>query len=284
MRDYAGATTRISIEEAVKLDPAKWGFQIKLDGCYARVELDAGGAIARVTSRAGRELREASDLLGIVAGAPYAVLHGELDAHTEAGNAAATARGWRNLHLFDVTAIGERDLKPDNYAERYAWLHRMQAALDLTEHGRVTTWDRDATGRRHDQRDGRFVRGVPRDLRRLPIVPLVRGGGAAAQLWRAHVELAGGEGLVAVRLDAPHRARGGKRKVKATDTLDAVVLAYDVATARLIHRGREFLAPANGLELARGQVVEVLCDGYYASGTPRFARIVRERRDLPAFN
>lgn len=284
MIDYCGATSRLDPDDAFKLDPRRYAFQAKCDGCYARVELDAAGAIARVTSRNGRELREASDLLGIVAGEPLAVLHGELEAHTEAGNTAAAARGWRNLHLFDVTAIGDRDLKPLNYSERYATLHRMQAAIELTEHGRITTWSRDASGRLHDAGDGRFVRGVPRDLRRLPIVALHRGRGAGEQLWREHVERDRGEGLVAVCLDAPAGARGGKRKVKATDTIDAVVIAADVCTAELAIGGTSFFVPAAKLDLVPGQVVEVQHDGRYANGTPRFPRIVRARRDLPAFN
>lgn len=280
MIDYTGAGSRITPDDMKKLDPRRWGFQPKVDGCYARVVLDGDGRIENVTSRAGRSLREADDLIGILAGYAGSVLHGELEAHTEAGNAAATARGWRNLHLFDATELGGRSLASTPYLERYHALHEMQAEIERSGDARVEPMVRDERGRRHDAA-GKYAAFVPRDLRRLPIVELYRGASAALTLWTAHVEREEGEGLVAVRLDAQVGRRGSKRKIKVTDTIDATVMRFDARTAELAHGGRSFFVGCAGLELAPGTVVEVKHDGRYASGEPRFARIVRERRDLP---
>jgi hypothetical protein len=282
--DYCGAGARLEIDRARKLDPRRWAFMPKLDGCYARVALGDAGQIVSVTSRSGCVLREADDLIGVVAGAPSSVLHGELEAHTEAGIAAARDRGWRALHLFDVTVADGRDLSSVPYTDRYGALHAMQALIEQRGDGRVEPMVLDRTGRRHDEA-GRFSPFTPRDLRRLPIVALHRGAGAAEQLWTDHVERNNGEGIVAVRLDAPVSARGAKRKVKQSDTIDVVVMRFDARVAEVAHGGKSFLVSCSGLELAPGQVVEVKHDGAYASGEPRFARIVRQRRDLaPTFN
>jgi len=279
LADYVGARGRLSPERGLCLGRG-WGWMPKVDGCYLRATTDRAGRIVRLLSRAGREV--ASDLVGVATGLPDAVLHGEGDMHTEAGARAAAARGWACLHLFDVTRVRGRWLGAEPYRDRYARLHAYQAEAELG--GRADWWTVDAQGDAHDAA-GRYCRPVPRDLRRCPVVAMVRTAAQAEQLWREHVELGGGEGLVAVRLDAPPLARGAKRKIKATDTIDATVVAAGGGAAVLAWGGGTFAVSARGrwAALRPGVVVEVVADGFYEAGaTPRFARIKRLRPDLTA--
>lgn len=315
--DYVGAGSRLDPDRGLALDPDRWAWAPKIDGTYARVTTDARGAVASVIGRNGAPVREALDLVGILAGPPDAVLHGEFEAHTEAGVRAAAARGWANLHLFDCTRSRGRSLESLGYSARYGELHRAHALLELAgddrrepmqRDPRTWTWDMPggplARWRRARASHHRLGRGVgarpvlpprpwspadamvpggpPRDLRRFPVVPLARGAGAGRGLWADFVERQGGEGVVAVRLDAPVAARGGKRKIKATDTLDCVVLEASERHARLSYGGRSFVVSAKGkTRPAPGQVVEVAHDGWYERGaTPRFARILRVRPEL----
>ncbi len=283
LTDYAGAGTRLDPERGLVLDDRAWGWQPKIDGVYARVSLDRRGRIANVLARSGALLREAADLIGILAGAPDSVLCGELEAHTEAGNRAATMRGWRALHVFDVARWNGRDVTASAFAERNALI--VNAQVEIMNAGLRNPWVVDDQGDAHDARTGRYTRAVPRDVRRLPVVPIARGTTAARALWRDHVELGGGEGIVAVRLDARLGARGAKRKVKASDTLDCRVLACAGGAAQLEYGGQRFVVSARGRwsALAPGDLVEVAADGWYERGaTPRFARIVRLRTDLAA--
>ncbi len=275
--DYCGAGARLTPERGTALPHKLWGWQPKIDGVYARVTLDSRGRVQRVLSRAAESLRAADDLLGIVAGPPDSVLHGELEAHTEAGIRAATTRGWAALHLYDCTRLDGRPLDREPYRTRYAALHQAQAQLEVDGAARRQLWTDDATGRHHGAR-GRFVAAVPRDLRRFPIVPTARGPGAGESLWRSHVEVGGGEGIVAVRLDAPLKARGGKRKIKVTDTIDALCVSSSPGGSTLLYAGRTFIV---GSVVEVGAVVEVAHDGWYeAAPVPRFARVIRRRDDL----
>lgn len=281
LTDYVGAGARLDPERGLALDPDRWCWQPKRDGCYARVSLDRRGRVSTVLSRAGAPLREGADLIGILAGPPDSVLHGELEAHTEAGNRAAAARGWRALHLFDTTRLAGRDVSGLPFAARIAELELVRAQLG-TDPAR---WRTDDHGDAHDVRTGRYTAAVPRDLRRLPLIAAARGAGSAAVLWRDVVERGGGEGLVAVRLDAPSGARNAKRKIKPTDTLDCTVLSCRGGAARLEYRGHTFVLSARGRwgQLAAGDLVEVAADGWYErSPTPRHPRIVRVRSDLAA--
>jgi hypothetical protein len=280
LADYAGAGARLPPERGLALDPRRWGWEVKVDGCYIRATTDGAGRITHAVMRSGAVA--GGDLVGVPTGLPDAVVHGELEAHTEAGRRAAAARGWAALHLFDVTRVRGRWLGREPYADRYARLHWYQARAELEPGGREDWWRIDGRGAAHDGA-GRFCRPVPRDLRRCPVVPLVRTRAGGEQLWREHVELGGGEGLVAVRLDAPLGARGAKRKVKATDTLDCRVLEVGAGVARLAWGGGAFWCSARGrwAALRHGAVVEVDHDGYFEAGcTPRFPRIRRERSDL----
>jgi hypothetical protein len=277
LTDYCGAGARLTPERGLALDANRWAWSPKIDGVYARVSLDRRGRIANVLGRNGRPVADAADLIGVLAGRPDSVLHGELEAHTEAGNRISSSRGWRALHLFDVTRHAGRDASWLGYSDRYDLLRRDRE--QLASAGFVNPWVSDDHGDAHDAATGRYCKAIPRDARRLPIVPLVRG--SAESLWRQFVEVEGGEGLVAVRLDAPARARGAKRKIKQTDTIDATVVAVDANAAVLTWRGHSFVVSARGATCTPGDVVEVKHDGWYEAGvTPRFARIVRNRHDL----
>lgn len=285
--DYAGAGARLSAAAGLALDPARWAWQPKLDGVYVRASTDHKGRIVTLLHRSGRPVAvaDAGGLYGLHTALPDAVVCGELEAGTEAGRRAAACRGWVALHLFDASRLAGRSVASLPYADRYARLLRWQADVEeLGELSRHDWWQTDEHGRAHDPATGRYCRAVPRDLRRLPVVELVRGAGGGERLWAAHVEREGGEGLVAVRLDAPLGARGGKRKIKSTDTLDAVVIDVIGRVAVLSWAGRRFSVrvPA-ATTLERGSVVEVAHDGYYeADAVPRFARVVRRRADLSA--
>jgi hypothetical protein len=276
---YVGAGARLPPARGLALDPARWAWMPKVDGCYAEIELDGIGRITAVTSRAGAPIAAAAELLGLVAGAPDSRLVGEFEAHTEAGNRVAAARGWRALHLFDVLRYAGEDVAGASYSTRYGLLHRGQAMVELDGRGRDRAWRLDGGGAAHDRR-GRYCPATPSDLRRLPVVPLARGRGAGEALWREHVELGGGEGLVAVDLTAPAGARSAKRKIKATETLDCRVIAADGRRLRCVYGGHAFTV---GGRAPVGAIVEVRTDGWYESGvTPRFPRVVRTRTDLAA--
>ena len=286
LTDYTGATRRLDPAVGLALDPSRYGWQLKHDGCYVRLSLDAHGRIASVLSRAGRPVP--CDLPGILAGPPDSVLHGELEAHTEAGIRAATARGYALCHLFDVTRLAGRDISAAPYAERHGLLYTAQSVLEGDDLARVRSWQTDATGRAHAS-SGRFVSPIPRDLRRLPVTPLVRGRDAASDLWRREVERSGAEGLVACRLDAPVRARNAKCKIKLSDTLDCRVLSSGATamTVAAIIRSDSSRGPRSKVvqfampgSAPVGAIVEVRLDGWYATGLPRFPRLVRSRGDL----
>lgn len=299
LTDYTGAGTRLALDAALRL-PRGWAYQPKVDGTYVRAKTDERGRLIEGLSRTGARV-DLGDLAGIVAGPPLAILHGELDAHTEAGIRIAACRGWRNLHLFDCTRAAGASLERLPYAERYATLHRAQVAIELAGLGRIAPtqqdprkwkWRRPTDGglapAKYEWRPlnpkGVVPGGPPRDLRRVPVVPMVRTRAQAEQLWDEHVLRGGGEGIVAVALAAPAGRRNSKRKVKQCDTLEAVCLGSDGGVAELRRGEQTFLVSARGrCQPQPGDVVEVLHDGFYERDfTPRFARMVRVRNDLAA--
>jgi hypothetical protein len=280
--DYAGAAGRLPLERAAELGRS-WVLQPKVDGCYARAHLDRRGRIERVLSRAGAEFGRdlVGHLLGAFVGWPDSVLVGELEAHTEAGNRAAAARGWRALHLFDCIRAGGRYLGREPYRTRRDTLWRMQS--EVVNLGCELPWYEDDHGAR-DRASGRWCRAVPTDWRLTPIVAQ-RPAARARQAWREWGPDAGAEGLVAVNLEAELGARGAKRKVKRTDTLDAVVVATGQGALTVEWAGRIVTVAAGAAGDARirlGEVVELACEGFYDSSLPRFARLVRRRTDLAA--
>lgn len=280
--DYSGATARLAPERGLALDPRRWAWQEKRDGVYCQARTDRHGRISDLRYRSGQPVSalDADGLLDLDTGLPDAVLCGELEAQTEAGRRARSARGRAHLHLFDCSRWNGRYVAPLPYAERHGLLYRWQANIECYTGEQEY---RDRRGNWHDATSGDFVRPTIRNLSRLPIVPLHRGKGSAEQLWRQHVELEGGEGLVAVRLDAPLGARAAKRKLKRANTLDCRILCVDGGVACVSWLDKTFYLSARGRwsRLVPGQVVEVRADGFYERGaTPRFARIVRVREDL----
>jgi len=272
--DYCGARGPLDLDAAASLG-AGWAYQPKIDGCYGRITTDRAGKVTHAITRSGQPLR--CGLEGLATGLPAAVLHAEVEAHTEAGIRAAATAGFVRAHLFDVTHLDGRDMTGSPYADRYAALHTFQTQAEMR---RVDPWRRDRQGDHHDTA-GRYCVPVPVDYRRFPIVPQHRGPNAARALWRSHVEQEGGEGIVAVALNAPVGRRNAKRKIKPRDTLDARVVSVDSSAAVLIYAGHQFVVSARGVPVHVGEVVEVAHSGWYEAGcTPRFTRIVRVRHDL----
>jgi ATP-dependent DNA ligase len=281
MLDYTGAGSRIDPERGLRLDARRWAWQPKVDGTYIRISTDSRGRVCRILTRGLREIREGRELYGILAGPPDSVLHGELEAHTEAGNRIAACRGWANVHLFDLTYLRGRDVSSLPYERRRGELIRSHSVIEGDGLARVRMVT-DCHGRHQLETSRKYVAAAPRDLRRFPVVPQVRGSGL--ELWSQYVEREQGEGLVAVRLDAPAGVRGAKRKCKASDTIDAVVVSVDP--------GGNYCAVMRGSERTTvscrgkyrptiGDMVEVAHDGRYeATGALRFARLVRQRADL----
>jgi len=279
---YAGAKGRIDLDTIAR--DRRLAVQPKIDGCYAELELDAAGRVAAVRSRTGRAIgADLHQLDGELLGAPHSVLVGELEAHTEAGIRAASAlpRARPHVHLFDVLQVGRIPVGDLAYSHRRDALRRMRAELEAADLARP--WTRDRTRRAHGD-SGRFVVALEHGWRRAPIVeqwPAHRAG----QAWREVVELGGGEGLVAVRLDAPIGRRGAKTKCKQSHDIDCVVAEVSHSTARMVWTaaGRSFLV-ARAARAARdvevGQVWTVRSDGWYDDGAPKFPRLTSIRRDL----
>lgn len=278
--DYAGPKKTIAFRELLELGDA-WRVQEKHDGEYVRIHLDAGGRIARLFTRAGNEVSDtiAGDVLGALVGAPHAELVGELEAHTEAGRRAAARRGHAAVHLFDVIRDGRRYLAREPYAARYRALHAMNVwAASAAEDARYV-----AGHRTRDLESGRYSADAlgPAGLLRAPIVEMLSRR-QAEEVWeRARHDEA--EGLVAVAMNAPLGAGGGKRKCKHSDTLDCRVVEIGRNAALLEAGTLRFPVSAKGIALEPGAWVEVKFNGWNRrSNTPRHARILRLRRDLGA--
>jgi len=280
VRYYAGAGSLLSPDDGLRLDPSRWGWQPKIDGLYAHVYTDERGVVERVHSRTGRSLSEARSLVGCALGIPSATIAGEFEGGTEAGIRAAEARGWSAFHMFDALRLYGRDVMGFAALTRHRLLEHGtgdQEALDW--------WWRDAFGAAHDPHTGRFVRAVPDDARRFPLVPMARRMSDAETMWSA-VECGMYEGLVAVDLGAHLGKRGAKRKIKATETLDCVVVSVAARAAIVAWSGHTFAVSHRGEDrLQAGEIVEVAANGFYeharkgAPVVPRFARLVRRRVD-----
>ena len=95
------------------------------------------------------------------------------------------------------------------------------------------------------------------------------------------VERGDGEGLVAVDLRAPIGKRGAKRKIKLTDTVSARLSPPRGGgqIADVFAYGRTF-SVYMPTWAAFGDVVDIAHNGFYGTGEPRFARVVRRRPDL----
>lgn len=270
--DYAGASGRLTLERLGELG-AGYYLQPKVDGQYVRVTLDGRGRIANVFARSGRPVdrRLWLDICDPI-GEPWSELVGELEAHTEAGNRAAAARGWRCIHLFDLVRAGRSYVAGEPYRVRRDLLCRMHYAL--ADRPRELAW-RD----RYRDARGRFLESAPHGPERTPIVPQYTLG-RADELW-AQVDTGELEGMVAVAQEAPLGRRRSKLKIKPTDTLDAVVLQASRRRATVTWAGQVFTVGTAGKQLRAGDVVAIAHNGFYESGcTPRFPRVERLRTDM----
>lgn len=285
--DYAGAAGRTTLEKAAQLGP-RFVLQPKHDGALARVHLDGRGRIDRVFQRSGREFGPelVGHLKGALVGRPDSVLVGELEAYSERSTRAAATRGWRLLHLFDCIRDGREYLARAPYEARRAALCSMRDEAEAS--GRGLPWAEDELGRAHSLATGRYVEAVPTDWRLTPIVEQ-RPAQHAQAAWADWVAAVGGEGLVAVALDAPVGARGAKRKIKATDTLDCRVVRNGGEGVIAVEYGGTVFpvsARARGdAAIAVGDVVEVATDGWWETAVrplPKNPRLVRRRVDLLA--
>lgn len=269
---YTGAGTLINPDLARALDSRKWAYQPKMDGAYATVTTDAYGAITSAVSRTGREWGLGD--LELVRTLPNAVLCCEIERHTEAAEAARRARGYECLHIFDAISLAGRDLTAESYAGRYQAITR--GIVELEAFGERLNLKGNS---RHES--GRFGAAAPVDVRRTPLVPMLRGQSGFDELWSTYVERQQGEGLVAVRLDAKAGARMAKRKVKTTDTVSARLApaAKDGSNAYVHMYGRTVLVAVPSWARI-GDVVDIAHNGFYNTGEPRFARVTRQRPDL----
>lgn len=301
---FVGASG-LSLDPAAGLtlaaDP-RVGLLLKADGAYCQLTTDSRGRIDSAISSTGAPLAGTADLLGIYAAPPYSTLVGEAMVHSEAGIAATASLGFVQVHLFDCLRLAGQPLAPLPYSERHGALYRAQSWCESEGHGRARDWTLDGHGNAHvstalhddprtptkrparrpfldraPSRRGQFVAAIPRDLRRFPVLPIVRGLADARALWDL-IESTGLEGAVAVRLDARAGAPRAKRKIKITDTISASVLAADASHSRVSaivrRRPLEFTVPGR-----HEGIVEIAHNGFYRSGLPRFARVVRRRCD-----
>jgi hypothetical protein len=208
--DCCGPTKSLTLSELLKLD-SRWAVQRKVDGVLCRLYLNAQGRVCRVFLRSGAEAPRlyVSHLLGALVGSPHAELVGELEAMTDAGEAAARL-GPRRVHLFDCLHDGTRSLLGAPYAARRDALWRMQSAVQNA-----------APADDHRPRPWRRYRDpVPPGWQLTPIVDQVAIA-RASWAWDTWVKEQDGEGLVAVNLQARvgARGRGVTRKASALSAM-----------------------------------------------------------------
>lgn len=276
---YVGARGRLEMASLAALSPSRYAIQPKIDGMYVTISLDREGRVGQVATRSGAWLPRSvvGHLVGERIGRPLSILAGELEAHTDRGRAAAAVHGARLVHLFDCLRDGAEDLAARPYRERRDRLYRGFAAA--ADEAPAPDRDRVAGRRTRLRSSGRYAGEAMSGTLLTPIVPQVSIA-RASDLWdRA---LAGDlEGLVVVDLRAP--AGRGKRKVKPSDTIDAVCESVSRSGAVMRVRGSSqtfAIGHRAGVTLRDGATYECEAEGRYATGALRFARVVRERADL----
>lgn len=266
-RSYAGATKAVTLAEAKRLD-GRWAVQRKHDGIYVQAHLDAQGRLCRVLMRSGAEVSRqyAGHLYGALLGSPHADLVGELDAMTEAGEAAARV-GPRRLHLFDLLHTGVRSTVREPYAARRRELEAMLARV-----AELAPDDSHVPAPWRKYRDP-----VPPGYRLCPVVAQ-RPMSELADAWE-QVLAEDLEGIVLVDTAAPVGARSCKLKLKPIDQIDAEVVHVSRTTVTV--RWRDHYVNVNRSKLCPsvGEVVSLHHNGFQGS-IPRHARIVAARRDL----
>lgn len=276
---YTGATKRTTLEEAREIvrsaQPGRWAVQRKMDGCYVTITTGADGEVTSIRTRNGREAPYAAEILGQIIGAPDSVLCAEWEAHTEVAEVAATARGYRVAHVFDMLQIRGRDISKQPYAQRYGEAMSAHLAVSMSVRGDATRLVR--TGRRHSAAN-RFASARPINWRLAPMLESAPASELEA-VWSEYVVGEGGEGLVLVDTMARAGKAASKLKVKQTETHDLVITSI-TPTECYVHVGEHTLGMYRPTWVREGMLVEVACDGYYAGGCPRFARVIRPRGDI----
>jgi hypothetical protein len=268
---YTGATKRVTLAEARQFG-SRWVVQPKIDGQFVRLYLDGRGRVAKVFARSGAEVHR-----GLLDGILGAHLGRPLEAHTEAGNAAAARRGQRMVHLFDCLHDGVRSLVRAPYRDRRDALWRLQS--EVVNYGQEAPWLRDEEGRAHDRSTGRYTYARLTDWRVAPIVP--QAPLAALESEWERVKATDLEGLVLVNLDAPAGAPASKLKLKPLETIDATVLSVSRTTVTCAWNGCPFMVGRGRHIVDPGEIVEVRHAGWYGgAAVPRFPALVRVRRDL----
>lgn len=274
---YTGASGRISIDELSSLG-TDWAIQPKHDGAYAMLLLGDAGEVVRVISRTGNQYPEhIHQLTGQVVGAPNSVLMGEGTWHTEEGIAESLVRGYPIVHVFDALLVAGVSMIGVPYSVRREKIYRAYSQLQEGDDGR--DWDDDKRGRAHYRGSGRFtVRGAT-GWRRVAMVEQVRVD-KTPELWD-RVRAGQIEGVVAVRQTSLIGQRGAKYKCKPIEMIDAIVMrTSERASTVRTFGGLAFSVPSSGLTLHAGCAVEVLHEGWYRTGLPKFPRINRVRFDL----
>jgi len=261
---YCGANGRIDLPAISRLGSG-WVVQPKIDGVYCRLVTSARGRLVASAMRSGTALpaNVHRELAQARLWPADSVLVAEVEAFTEAAQRARAARGHAQAWVFDVQRVNGRDVTREPYSVRRDHVMRAEAELELARS------DRDRRGR-YQVRPLRWTV--------VPQWPASMVDTAMAE-WVAP----GGEGLVAVALNAPLGARGSKKKCKPSNSIDVVVLEvgpralvtwWQAAQMRVVvSRPRSF----SGVP---GAVVEIVHEGFYDSGEPKFARVLRPRPDL----
>ena len=300
--DYAGCT-RATLAD-LEHGGGGWACEPKIDGIWVLVTVGGDGRVAEVLGRDGRRPRgalvrdwlrterrtvqagtrrwrglrpvlavETADV-GEATGLPAGRYVAELEALTERGEAARATHGCARLHLRDVLELAGEDVRSRPSGWRRVALEDAYRSVSAALRARLVLIER------------RYLRGRE-----------------AREYAEAVIE-AGGEGVVAHRLDAAYGEPGASRKIKAQDTADLAVLAVEETA-----RGRRAVLGAAhpltgevlpvvravlpaGAPLVPGQVVEVVHAGPTAGGSyrhprlgvagPRGARLVRVRADKSA--
>lgn len=275
--DYAGAVGRATLTGAARLG-ASYALQPKHDGCYATAILDGTGRVAEVRARSGKLISpRIHQLAGDVIGAPWSIVVGELEAHTQAGKRAAASNpdGRPRLHLHDCIQVGTQRVAELPYRQRRDALLRSWAQLG-TDHPTSA----DDTGRHHDAA-GRFTAQQLAGWERARPVPQWPTS-SLDSVWADVVDRQGGEGLVVVALDAPMGRRGSKQKLKPIDTLDCAIIRVSARTvlAHWAGAGLAFVVQRGGQDVQAGELWAVAHEGFHDDGLPKFPRLVRPRCDL----
>ena len=281
---YCGAVGTIAVDRLTTLGSG-YVVQPKSDGIYGIVSVDRSGRVSSIVTRSGDVL--GPSLMAEFSGLRWvrdSILIAEIELWTEPSNRAAATRGYRMIHVFDAHRVNGRDVSRESYRVRRDAV--MRAESELVNFDRDEPWFEDTQGDAHDLKSGRYTTPMPRSWRRIQVVPQSpsRLAETAWQRWVDQQHAGPVEGLVAVALDAPIGARRAKLKAKLTTTIDVVVTHVD-ATAMTVYwsAANQRLAvhrPSSLVDVAIGSVLEVTHEGFYENGLPRFARVLRTRRDL----